>query len=662
MMIPLPKLEKHGKVQPLLEEQNCLRFLYEKKPEYVPQFLAYMEKGRKGILHKLADSILRENINEYYSGAIELKKQGHTLFINEKPHAWEGIYKRLQDFPLQEELSYKVAQFKRYAILFPVQREYSFHLVETSGDLVYLDKHEIRVISAASELVRLMFTKEEYPNRDAFIQELDNGTANLTLAYMYNDSWKTSIKQEASQLEAATTFEYLKEKQKRTPDFSKSLFFEQLVVDGHHLHPGAKTKLGLSFEDVFQYSGEFHQSFEVRFAAVRRDYLRTTLEKGSILKGFFPREWHDAAKELTDRGYNAEEFEVLPVHPWQFEHAVPSIYEEEIHSEVIILLEDAKLSAQATSSFRTVAPLDNEAPVLKLAVNSQMTSTVRSISTQTAMNSTIFSSMIEKIMDQEGHLNGFVPLNEISGASFRSEDQLKSRNLTMLIRENIDAKIEKDEAAIAGMALYAESPVTGTTMLKELADQLRVEESLTEAQASAEFFNDYIQIVIPAYVTLMVKYGVALEGHLQNSIPVFRKGRLTRFFFRDWGGSRVHEQRIRKQNLNPSFATGSVSVTSELSEVHNKLYYTVFQNHLGEIIRQLVLYSGLEEKDFWKQVKLTCEKTFETLRVDSNLKEAVEEDRAFLYQSSVMHKSLTKMRLTDSKEYGYNKVPNPLAY
>ena len=253
-------------------------------------------------------------------------------------------------------------------------------------------------------------------------------------------------------------------------------------------------------------------------------------------------------------------------------------------------------------------------------------------------------------------------LNEISGASFRSEDQLKSRNLTMLIRENIDAKIEKDEAAIAGMALYAESPVTGTTMLKELADQLRVEESLTEAQASAEFFNDYIQIVIPAYVTLMVKYGVALEGHLQNSIPVFRKGRLTRFFFRDWGGSRVYEQRIRKQNLNPSFAAGSVSVTSELSEVHNKLYYTVFQNHLGEIIRQLVLYSGLEEKDFWKQVKLTCEKTFETLREDSNLKEAVEEDRAFLYQSSVMHKSLTKMRLTDSKEYGYNKVPNPLAY
>lgn len=76
MTIPLPKLEKHGKVQPLLEEQNCLRFLYEKKPEYVSQFLTYMEKGRKGILHKLADSILRENINEYYSGAIDLKKAG----------------------------------------------------------------------------------------------------------------------------------------------------------------------------------------------------------------------------------------------------------------------------------------------------------------------------------------------------------------------------------------------------------------------------------------------------------------------------------------------------------------------------------------------------------------------------------------------------------
>ncbi|MCA1012782.1 IucA/IucC family protein [Halobacillus halophilus] len=662
MTIPLPRLEKYGKVPPLLEEQNCLKFLYEKKSEYVPRFLDYIEKGRKGILHKLADSILRENINDYYSGAIDLKKQGETLFINEEPQAWEGIYKQLQYFPLQEELSYKVVQFEGYAILFPVKREYSFHLVETSGDLVYLGEHEIRIISIASELVRLMFTKEEYPNRDAFIRELDNGTANLTLAYMYNDSWKTAIKREASQLEASTTFEYLEEKQKRSSDFSKSLFFEQLVVEGHHLHPGAKTKLGLSFQEVFQYAGEFHQSFEVRFAAVRRDYLRTTLEQGSILKEFFPKEWHDAEKELMCRGYNADDYDVLPVHPWQFEHAIPSIYEEEIRREVMILLEDPKLSAQATSSFRTVAPLNNEAPVLKLAVNSQMTSTVRSISTQTAMNSTIFSSMIEEIMDQEGHLDGFVPLNELAGAAFKSEDHLKSRNLTMLIRENMDARIKEDEAAIAGMALYAESPVTEVTILKELAEQIRVEENLTEAQAARAFFNDYIEIVIPAYITLMVKYGVALEGHLQNSIPVFKKGRLSRFFFRDWGGSRVYEQRIRKQHLNPSFAAGSVSVTNDLSEVHNKLYYTVFQNHLGEIIRQLVLYSGLEEKDFWKQVKLTCEKTFENLRQDPNLREAVEEDRAFLYQSSVMHKSLTKMRLTDSKEYGYNKVPNPLAY
>ncbi|SFF83571.1 Siderophore synthetase component [Halobacillus alkaliphilus] len=661
MTLPLPKIRKDGKVQSLIEEQSCLRFLYEKKPEYAPYFLAHMEKGRKGILHKLADSILREDISGYYSSAIDLKKQGSTLFINGKPHSWEGVYKQLQFFPLQEEVVYKFVPLNRYAVLFPVQREYSFHLVETSGDIIYLDKCGTRIVSAASELIRLMFTTEEYPNRDAFIKELDNGTANLTLAYMYNERWKTAIKQEASEFQAATTLEYLKEKQKRTLGFSKSLFFEQLVVEGHHLHPGAKTKLGLSFEDVFQYSGEFHQSFEVCFAAVRREYLRTTSEKGSTLKEFFPVKWQDAVKELNRRGHRAEEFDVLPVHPWQFVHAVPFIYKEEIHREDIILLEDAKLNAQATSSFRTVAPLESEVPVMKLAVNSQMTSTVRSISTQTAMNSTVFSSLIEKIMEQEGHLDGFVPLHELAGAAFRSEDQLKSRNLTMLIRENIDVKLEKGEAAIAGMALYAESPVTETTVLKELAEELRVEESLTEAQAAADFFNDYIQTVIPAYVTLMVKYGVALEGHLQNSIPVFKNGRLTRFFFRDWGGSRIYKERIQKQNLNPSFAAGSVSVTSELSEMHNKLYYTVFQNHLGEMIRQLVQYSGQEEKYFWKQVKLTCEKTFESLGEDPKLREAVREDRAFLYQPAVMHKSLTKMRLTDSKGYGYNQVPNPLA-
>ena len=231
--------------------------------------------------------------------------------------------------------------------------------------------------------------------------------------------------------------------------------------------------------------------------------------------------------ELHQKGYDPETYEVLPVHPWQYEHAIPSIYKEEIEAGDVILLEAVSMQADATSSFRTVSPIGDQTPVIKLAVNSQMTSTVRSISKQTAMNSTVFTSMMKTVMERED-LPRFAPLNETAGAAFDSEDELKSRNLTMLIRESIDAHLQEDEIAIAGMSLYAESPMSGKTILHELVDQ--------SGQHVLDFFQQYIQTVIPGYMTLMIKYGIALEGHLQNSLPVFKNGRLSRFFFRDWGG------------------------------------------------------------------------------------------------------------------------------
>jgi siderophore synthetase component len=39
--------------------------------------------------------------------------------------------------------------------------------------------------------------------------------------------------------------------------FSPLAFYEQLVVDGHPLHPGAKLKLGLGVGDVIRHSPEW---------------------------------------------------------------------------------------------------------------------------------------------------------------------------------------------------------------------------------------------------------------------------------------------------------------------------------------------------------------------------------------------------------------------
>lgn len=645
----------------LEEEVTCMRFIMKQMPSYLNFYIANLEKGRKGILHKLASSILRENIDQLYTSAIDLKKVGSVLVVKSDKETGlsNEFFSELQKVLIQDDLTYKIVKLENSILIFPIKQQYAFERIETTDDILHIDESGVSVIKVASELINLLFERDEKVN--TFIKELDNGTANLALAYMFDEVWKKEIQDDAKKLNTPSTFEYVVKRKVRDKEFSHSLFFEQLILEGHHLHPGAKTKIGLSQSDVFKYSPEFHQTFAVRFVAVDREYVVTTDSSKGLLEEHYRDEWERCCEELRRKGLKPEEYDIIPVHEWQFTHALPSVYEQEIAEKTIILIDSVKLDAEATSSFRTVYAKNRKTPSLKLAVNSQMTSTVRSISTQTAMNSTLFTNMMSEIMKAEDQLKEFVPLNEIAGAAFKSDDELKSRNLTMLLRESIDEKLEEDEVAIAGPALYSQSPLSEQSILAELVNLYAKSNNLTKNHAAFPFFEEYIRTVIPGYLTMMVKYGIALEGHLQNSIPVFKNGRLSRFFFRDWGGSRIYQKRLEEQGIAVSFTPGSVSVTENMADMHNKLYYTVFQNHLGEIIRQLVQYSGISEEAFWKRVKKVCDETFAQLAEQRNIKENVLLDRKFLYQSNVMHKSLTKMRLSHEKGDCYSEVSNPLA-
>ncbi|WP_270180852.1 IucA/IucC family protein [Alkalihalobacillus sp. CinArs1] len=647
-MIKRPNYDSKGFM--LEAEVNCMRFIMKQMPSYLNDFIANLENGRKGILHKLASSILRENINDLYKSATDFKVVGSSFVVKNGDRTDISAY--LQKATFREDVTYKLMSVKSGVLIFPIKHEYAFQRIETTDTILYIDEHQVTEIKVASELIDVLF--EKGPQVETFKKELDNGTANLTLAYMFDDSWRGAIQEEAKALGATSTLDYLGKKSEVSP----TLFFEQLILEGHHLHPGAKTKIGLSQSDVFRFSPEFHQSFGVRFVAVDRAFVMTTAQTKRMLEDHFYDEWKQCLEELEEIGLEPNTYDIIPVHEWQFEHVVPDLYEKEIKNGTVRLIKGVMLEAQATSSFRTVHVKNKKAPSLKLAVNSQMTSTVRSISTQTAMNSTLFTIMMTTIMNEEKQLENFVPLNEIAGMAFKSEEELKSRNLTMLLRESIDEKLMDGEVAIAGPALYARSPLSDASILAELVDEFAKVNNIPKRQAAFPFFNEYIEKVIPGYLTLMVKYGIALEGHLQNSIPVFKNGRLSRFFFRDWGGSRIYQARLKQQGIDVSFAPGSVSVTDKVSDMHNKLYYTVFQNHLGEVIRQLVQYSGIKEEEFWKQVKKVCDDTFNKL--SDQCEENVAQDRSFLYQSTVMHKSLTKMRLSNKKGDAYCEVSNPL--
>jgi siderophore synthetase component len=133
---------------------------------------------------------------------------------------------------------------------------------------------------------------------------------------------------------------------------------EQLVTDGHPLHPCCRTRGGMSVADVLAYAPEHSPVIRLRRLRVPED------------------RWYGTAPP------------VLLAHPWQADRL------RERHPW---LTDDGETGpARPLMSLRTVAPLDG-GPHVKTAVDVQMTSAVRTVSPAAVHNGPLLSALLRKV-------------------------------------------------------------------------------------------------------------------------------------------------------------------------------------------------------------------------------------------------------------------------
>jgi D-ornithine---citrate ligase len=668
--------------QLLIDEIKIKEYLEQNNPNLLSYYMDSLEQGRQGIVNRLVGSMLRENIFEFASRSHDLFVMDtiFTLNVSEIDDYWQTILQKLQTFGLEKGKTYKIYPlYKDECIVIPIGKTFAFNRVEVEGVMLHVSKKGVNIISHSVEfleLIRRAKEMEQEGNHFAWGQlaeELVNGSANLALSYAYWNLKKNELQRKATQSEITNSIDWVLLQKKRMNKFDSSLFFEQLNVEGHNLHPGTKTKVGMNPEDVFRYAPEFDGVAQIQFVAIQKGYAEwcvineNEMDANALLFELYPDLLKAAEQQLSEQNLLIKDYVIVPVHPWQIENAIPEIYKQEIEEKIVVPINGFNVYSGSTSSFRTLIPLENrnvETYAIKVAVNSQMTSTVRTISANTTNNSTVITRLIHSVMNKEKELSKtFVPVCEVAGYNFKSEkDEVKSRNLSAVLRENIEFFVEKDEVAIVGSSLFSESPISEKMILVELIEKYGKEKNETSIrETAAQFITEYASIVIPGVLTLLVKYGIGLEGHLQNSVIVFKNGIPVRMLFRDWGGIRIYKDRLEQQQIQVNFYPGSITLTNHLKEVHNKVFYTVFQNHFGELILQACKTFGLSEKELWKEIHSICHHVFEQLESYPPFVENVISDRNALYESNVEHKALAKMRLEpEQKGYSYAIVPNPL--
>ncbi|CAM3811770.1 IucA/IucC family protein [Aeromicrobium ponti] len=638
------------------EESKTLEYIRNHKPELEAVYLNNLSAGRRGILQRLFQALIRERI------------------ISEERVSWQEGPKTTIKVWLPSGLLLQAA----------IKKRHSLDRFDIEGDITIGSPEPAKALTHPADLLKLLRQEGMLENAtekqfQRFKMEIENGAANLTLALAGASARKKELTALAKLENIENSIDWVAKQRKDNKNFSPLAFYEQCVVEGHPLHPGAKTKYGLNVEEVIKYSPEWGAAPKVALAAVSKDYCQTTSVDDNTVTAWLYKEYEGlrsaVEKTLYDKRLNPDQFELIPIHPWQFDHTLRTLYKEEITENKVIPISDFRIPTQSLVSFRSLAPIQERGQKkhhIKTAVNVQTTSAVRTVSPNSVENGPVLSKILSRIQERENHFGGsFVVLQERAGIYFQpfnqdlpEEDQWKLQaNLASILRENPENHMkENKEVPMPAAALLAESPISGKTIAIELIEELASHYQLSILEEAASLFiQRYAEMSLPGFLTLMVRYGISLEGHMQNSVSVFRNGEPVRILLRDFGGIRVLPQRLKKEGFHFEFYPGSSIITEKVEQLRNIISYSVIQNHFAELITCIVRALGLNEGVLWKQVIKVCEQAFSDLKKDPNIAEPAAADELAIFHPVIDLKALTVMRLRgDVTDYPYTQVPNPM--
>lgn len=553
------------------------------------------------------------------------------------------------------------------ALLAPVAAEHGYGHLAFAGPLFLWQDDTSDPVDHPAELVPFLEREGAFADADqsSLIEaELEESVANLAFARLAGEVWKADCGDVASVPGLA----------ERVAGADPAASLERVAIEGHPFHHGAKIRRGMDAGAALAYAPEFAGSIDVRFAAVEADYAKRETAGGerlshrlfSLFDGL-----REALEGVTPIGRSPGEYAVIPVHPWQFSHVFPKRYREDLADGRVLAL-DYTHPATPLSNLRTVVPHATDRtgagphPHLKLAIEVRTTNATRTLSPQAVHNGPRVTAALGEIAGElEGSL-GFLDEHAATcyhapgGPHPEGEAYDDARSLSGLLRTNPhDHPLVGDALPVSGSSLIARSPATGRPLVADLVEEYR-----TSTERGVEgFLEEYVACVIPDQLRLLSNWGIALESHAQNNLVAFESGRPVAALVRDFGGVRVHADRLAEHDLAVRTYPDSDVRADDERDCYRKLYYALFQNHLSELIVALVGSTGIDEARCWELVRAECERVFDGLLADPAVPDArVERDREALFSEPAEHKALTAMRLGGKRhEYTIARVSNPLS-
>ncbi|NWK84103.1 sialic acid synthase [Staphylococcus sp. GSSP0090] len=630
------------------DEQYALSYIQSVHPAWAEAFNSILLESRDKISQRLITSMHRENL-------VNCRDYSEIIDINQLPFSIDTPHTNVL------KISFPQAQRQLYA---PILGQHAFDRINVTGPFYFAQNNEYDRVLHPSEVLSCILLEAPHLDNKAsmqFKEDMDNSVANMAIALSYQAYTLTDYNEPLCELIFSSDDPYLRS--------------EQAVVEGHPLHPGAKLRKGMTPETAIAYSSEFANNIKMQFILIHKKIAKAqTLNNDyneSVYKCF--NGLRDAAvSSLSNDDVN--HYYAMAVHPWQYDEILKQDYIHEIEQGLIIPI-DYELDYFAGLSFRTLMPkLPETLPHIKLSTNVHITGEIRTLSEQTTINGPQVTKILNDIKDKDHLFHNIMAdtIDELAGIHFynsqdaQSLQTIKSEQLGTLFRENIYNIIQSNttpmipSSLVANYINHSEMPIW--TLIKKYAEAHQLE---NYEEASMAWMHAYAKALIDLALPLYVKYGIALEAHLQNSIVTFKHdSSIDKMYIRDFEGLRIDEKYLNSMGYaTDTFHEKSLILTDQSQTVFNKVFYSSIQNHLGELIVAIAQSSESKtlESLIWSMISQILHEKLHEISQTMDNSSRIKSIESILFASKIDYKCVTTMRLEDEADYyTYIKVDNPL--
>jgi siderophore synthetase component len=462
---------------------------------------------------------------------------------------------------------------------------------------------------------------------------------------------------------------------RRAPTAAELSTMDYNLADGHLTgHPRLvlnKGRVGFSAPDRAHYAPEAGTDVRLRWYAVHRDLAQFRSVPGLDAKTLLDNELDEGQRvEFTAKiGGDPDDYVWVPVHPWQADEIVGTLYAAELATGRMIELGE---SADGYRPHQTVRTLANRSRPdrrdVKTAVSVRNTLVYRGLNSAATLAGPSVTEWLRRIDAADPLLSEkyrFSLLGEVASVSVRHPlfgalEELPYRfheTLGALWREPLVATLAEGERAISFAALpYRDSG--GETVLTRLIRQA--------GDGAAPWLSRLFDLLLTPLLQWLLRYGVGFCPHGQNLILVVDgAGRPVRVAIKDFaqGVDLLDEELPCYAELPPEADADMLRWPAHL--LAQSLFSSVFSGQLRFWAELLLDDLGLARAEFWALVRAVVGRYREdnpdvAERFDACRLFAPDVERVTLNREHFAGQGFDKVERDDEFDVRWGRVPNPL--